>query len=358
VDELMSIGDFAGLSGLSPKRLRTYAATGLLTPAAVDPETAYRYYAPGQLGDARLIDALRRAGVPLAEIKLLLRDRDPRRLDRWAGHVRADARRKQEALTVALALLAHEPVPGADDRGGSGMTALFRLDCAGRTDIGHVRERNEDAIVVDERVVAVADGLGGHAGGELASRLATELLAASFTGSSVEELATAVRAANWVVWERASSTTASTGMGTTMCAAGLVDDGALAVVHVGDSRAYLAHEGSVHRLTEDHSVAAELIRDGRLTEADAVGHPQRAILTRALGVGPDVQVDAVRRPVVPGDVLLLCSDGLFTHVSDDEIGALLLAGGTPSATADELLGLALSRGGEDNVSVVVAEVRS
>lgn len=230
------------------------------------------------------------------------------------------------------------------------------LACAGRTDIGSVRERNEDAIVVNEQLVAVADGLGGHAGGELASRLATELLAASFRGGSVEELATAVRAANWVVWERASSAASLTGMGTTMCAAGLVDDGALAVVHVGDSRAYLAHEGSVHRLTEDHTVTAELIRDGRLAEADAAGHPQRMILTRALGVGPDVPVDAVRRPVAPGDVLLLCSDGLFTHVSDHEIGARLLSGGTPQATADELLELALARGGQDNVSVVVAEV--
>ena len=230
------------------------------------------------------------------------------------------------------------------------------LNCAGRTDIGSVRERNEDAIVVGERLVAVADGLGGHAGGELASRLATELLAASFQGSSVEELATAVRAANWVVWERASSASSLKGMGTTMCAAGLVADGALAVVHVGDSRAYLASEGSVQRLTDDHTVTADLVRNGELTEADAVGHPQRAILTRALGVGPDVQVDAVRRPVEPGDVLLLCSDGLFNLVPDDEIGSALLSGREPQATADELLELALSRGGTDNVSVVVAEV--
>lgn len=346
----MSIGDFASLSGLSPKRLRSYAATGLLPPAAVHPDTAYRYYAAWQLRDARLIDALRRAGVPLAEITQLLRDRDPARLASWAGHVRADAQRKQEALALARTLLT------PDTESATERNAMPRLNCAGRTDIGHVRERNEDAIVVDGTLVAVADGLGGHAGGELASKLATELLAASFTGSSVEELATAVRAANWVVWERASSAPALTGMGTTMCAAGLVDDGALAVVHVGDSRAYLAQDGSVHRLTEDHTVAAELIRDGELSEADAVGHPHRAILTRALGVGPAVQVDAVRRPVAAGDVLLLCSDGLFTHVSDDEIGSRLLSANAPQTTADELLELALSRGGADNVSVVVAEV--
>jgi protein phosphatase len=352
----MSIGDFSGRSGLSPKRLRSYAASGLLPPAAVDPDTAYRYYGAGQLPDARLIDALRRAGIPLAEIRQLLRDRDPARLESWAGHVRADAQRRQQALATAVALLAGEGPRDTDIRRGDERKTMH-LNCAGRTDIGRVRERNEDAIVVDDRMVAVADGLGGHAGGELASRLATELLAASFTGGSVDELATAVRAANWVVWERASSSSALTGMGTTMCAAALVDEDSLAVVHVGDSRAYLAQGGSVHRLTEDHTVVTELVREGRLTEADAVGRPQRMILTRALGVGPDVQVDAVRRPVAPGDLLLLCSDGLFTHVPDDEIGSLLLSGSSPEKAVDELLELALSRGGEDNVSVVVAEVR-
>lgn len=355
----MSIGDFSGRSGLSPKRLRSYAANGLLTPAAVDPDTAYRYYSACQLRDARLIDALRRAGIPLADITLLLRDRDPARLGTWAGHVRADAARRQEALAMARSLLVPDGT-GTDTRtdrdSPTERTAMPTLNCAGRTDIGHVRERNEDTIVVGGRLLAVADGLGGHAGGAVASKLATDLVAASFRGSSVEELATAVRAANWVVWERASSAASLKGMGTTMCAAGLVDDGILAVVHVGDSRAYLAHDGAVQRLTEDHTVTAELIRDGELTEADAAGHPQRMILTRALGVGPDVPVDAVRRPVEPGDVVLLCSDGLFTHVSDDEIGALLLSENDPQATVDELLELALSRGGADNVSVVVAEV--
>src|SRR4051812_12484999 len=205
----MSIGDFSGRSGLSPKRLRSYAACGLLTPAAVHPDTAYRYYTAHQLHDARLIDALRRAGVPLAEITLLLRDRNPERLAAWAGHVRADAARKQEALATALTLLA----PGTRP---TERNAMPHLNSAGRTDIGHVRERNEDAIVVDATMVAVADGMGGHAGGGVASKLATELLAASFRGGSVDELATAVRAANWVVWERASSTPTLTGMGTTM----------------------------------------------------------------------------------------------------------------------------------------------
>ena len=112
----MSIGDFSGLSGLSPKRLRSYAASGVLTPAAVDPDTAYRYYSACQLRDARLIDALRRAGIPLAEITVLLRDRDPARLGGWAGHVRADAQRRQEALALALRLLVPDDVAGTRTR--------------------------------------------------------------------------------------------------------------------------------------------------------------------------------------------------------------------------------------------------
>src|SRR4051794_22329352 len=131
-----------------------------------------------------------------------------------------------------------------------------------RPDVGLVRENNEDAIVTGAQLIAVADGLGGHAGGELASRLATELIAAGFAGGSLGELSAAVRAANWAVWERGSSTAEIEGMATTICAAGLVEDGVLAVVHVGDTRAYLARNGSLQRLTEDHTVAAEMVRDG------------------------------------------------------------------------------------------------
>jgi protein phosphatase len=348
----MSIGDFSARSGLSPKRLRSYAASGLLTPAAVHPDTAYRYYSPAQLGDARLIDALRDAGIPLAEISVLLRDRDPSRLARWADRVRDDAERRHEALDQALALL------GCADRPLPGRNPVPYLECAGRTDIGLVRENNEDAILTGRRLVAVADGLGGHAGGELASRLATELIAASFTGGSLDELATAVRAANFAVWERGSSTAESEGMGTTMVAAGLVDDGALAVVHAGDSRAYLLRDGSLRRLTEDHTVAAQMVRDGELTEAEAAGHPHRVVLTRALGVSPEVPLDAASHPVGPGDRLVLCSDGLFNHVPDDELAALALSEGGPQAAVDALLELGLARGGEDNLSVVVADVRA
>jgi protein phosphatase len=351
----MSIGDFSARSGLSPKRLRSYAAIGLLTPAAVDPDTAYRYYSPGQLGDARLIDALRDAGIPLAEIAVLLRERDPGRLASWAERLRDDAERRHEALDSALALLSPDHTP---TRRATGGRAMPYLDCAGRTDVGLVRENNEDAIVTGAQLVAVADGLGGHAGGELASRLATELIAASFAGGSLDELSAAVRAANWAVWERGSSTAEIEGMATTICAAGLVEDGGLAVVHVGDTRAYLVRDGSLERLTEDHTVAAQMVRDGELTPEEAVDHPHRVVLTRALGVGPEVPLDSSSRPVAPGDRLLLCSDGLFNHVPDGELAEVLRAENPPRAAVDTLLELGLARGGEDNLSVVVADVRA
>src|SRR3954447_15922343 len=334
----MSIGDFSARSGLSPKRLRSYAAIGLLTPAAVDPDTAYRFYSPGQLRDARLIDALRRAGIPLAEISLLLRDRSPTRVADWAERLRYDADRRHEALDLALALLGPDHPPTTEIR-GTGRTAMPYLQCAGQTHVGLVRENNEDAIVTGTQLVAVADGMGGHAGGELASRLATELIAASFAGGSLDELSAAVRAANWAVWERGSSTAEIEGMATTICAAGLVADGVLAIVHVGDTRAYLVRDGSLQRLTEDHTVAAQMVRDGELTAEEAVGHPHRVVLTRALGVGPEVPLDTSSRPVGPGDRLLLCSDGLFNHVPDDELAVLLAAGNSPQTAVDTLLDL-------------------
>jgi serine/threonine protein phosphatase PrpC len=132
----------------------------------------------------------------------------------------------------------------------------------------------------------------------------------------------------------------------------------LAVAHVGDTRAYLARNGSLRRLTEDHTVAAEMVRDGQLTAAEAADHPHRVVLTRALGVGPEVPLDTSSRPVEPGDRLLLCSDGLFNHVPDDELSSMLLGSGSPQAAVDALLELGLARGGEDNLSVVVADVRA
>ena len=233
---------------------------------------------------------------------------------------------------------------------------MTMLKSASRTETGLVRENNEDAIVSGDRLVAVADGLGGAPGGETASAIAVAVLQAAFTGRSLDELQAAVRAANWTIWDRAAALPELGGMGTTVCAGGLMDDGHLGIVNVGDSRAYLLRDLSLRRLTADHTVTAELVQRGELTADDARDHPYRSVLTRALGIAPEVELDSVACPVLEGDRLLLCSDGLFNEVSDDEIAGLLRAGDDGVATANGLVGLALSRGGRDNIAVVVADV--
>src|SRR6266568_5023876 len=282
VDELMPIGEFSERSGLSAKRLRTYAAGGLLVPAAVDSASGYRYYSPGQLLDARLVDTLRAAGMPLADVAAFLRNPSREQLDLWARQVRVDATQRREALERARRLLAIEARSPreADDEPLRGM-AMTRLSTGSRVDIGRVRDSNEDAVVGTDRLAVVADGIGGHPGGELASATAVALVCAGFTGRSLDELQASARAANRAIWDEAARRSELEGMGTTICAAGLTDDGAVAILNVGDSRAYVFRDGSLTQLTDDHTVTAELVRRGDLNEAEAVHHPHRNVLTRA-----------------------------------------------------------------------------
>ena len=354
MDDLLPIGEFSARSGLSAKRLRSYAAAGLLVPAAVDSVSGYRFYAPGQVRVAELIDALRRAGMPVADVGAFLRCPTAERLDTWAARLEHDAVQRRSALDAARRLLA--PAASSTGRDATGEEPAMRLRTASRSETGPVRERNEDAVTAGPRLAAVADGMGGAPGGEIASALAIAILADAFTGRSPDELTAAVRAANRAIWDRARASGDLDGMGTTICAAGLVGDGRLAVVHVGDSRAYLARAGSLTRLTHDHSVTGELVRLGELTEEAALGHPHRHVLTRALGVGPGVELDGEVHPVASGDRLLLCTDGLFTEVPRDDIAAVMSAADGVEATAEELVRRALAGGGRDNVSVVVAEI--
>jgi serine/threonine protein phosphatase PrpC len=353
VDDLMPIGEFSERSGLSAKRLRSYAAAGLLVPAAVDAGSGYRYYAPGQLRDAQLIDALRAAGVPLADIFSLLRDPAPARLEEWAIRIDIDASQRQEALGAARRLLAsgHEAPARTEGR------AVPALMAATRSDIGRVRENNEDAALCLDHVVAVADGMGGHAGGEVAAALAITLIEAAFTGQSVDELVAAVRAANRAIADRADTMAGLEGMGTTICAAGAMGGGQVAIVNVGDSRAYLFRDGALRQLTDDHTLTAELVRRGELTEAEAAEHPHRNVLTRALGVGATIDVDAAVHDLRPGDRLLLCTDGLFNELTADDIAAVLRGMPKVAAAADALVDRALAHGGHDNVTAVVADLR-
>ena len=352
VDDLMPIGEFSERSGLSQKRLRSYAAAGLLVPAAVDSDNGYRYYSPGQLRDAEVIDALRRADVPLAVIATALHDPASFDGEQWARRLDDASAARREALTQARRLLPTDEA--ATHQKGRAMT---RLMTSARTETGPVRANNEDAVIVaGERLVGVADGMGGPPGGEVASALAAAVVSAGFQGADRSELPAVTRSANAAIFAHAAEDSALRGMGTTLCAAGLLDDGTLAVVNVGDSRAYLVRDGELRRLTDDDTMTAELVRSGVIDEADAPRHPQRHVLTRVLGVGPILEVDALTVDVVDGDLVLVCTDGLSGAVDDAGIAEVVTRSRPVDELAADLVDLALSSGSSDNVTVVVAQV--
>jgi PPM family protein phosphatase len=320
----------------------------------VDPDSGYRYYSLQQVAEARMIDVLRQAGMPLAEIHAFLRQPSPQGLESWARQLRAEEAQRHDAVARAQKLVANSGyLPSArwDDQPEEGMT----LSTAGRTATGVVRENNQDAIVAGDRLAVVADGMGGHPGGDIAARVATEVVQAAFTGRSPEELEAAVRAANWVIWDRAAYDPTLSGMGTTMCALGLLRDGSIALVNVGDSRAYRWRAGTLHQLTDDHSVTAEMVRRGELLAEEAPGHPYHGVLTRALGVAAEVEIDTTTLAVEAGDRFVMCTDGLFNELSTSEISGVVGSGRTLRAVASDLVELAVAAGGNDNVSVVVAE---
>src|SRR2546421_894961 len=213
---------------------------------------------------------------------------------------------------------------------------MTTLRAGGATDVGLVRAHNEDRFLADERLFAVADGVGGHKAGEVASQTAVETLQREFTEPTTDGLVDAVKKANRTVWNLAESNRDQRGMGTTLTAIALVDDGGedrLAVVNVGDSRAYLLQQGELEQLTEDHSLVEQLVREGQLTPEEAQVHPQRSIITRALGLDPDVEVDSWELTPYKGDRILLCSDGLTNEVSDDEIASTLRSVSDPEEAA-------------------------
>lgn len=227
------------------------------------------------------------------------------------------------------------------------------------TDVGRVRRSNEDAYWANPPWFAVADGMGGHVAGEVASQLAVnevrEVSLSEQDRPAREILATAIRQANAVIWKRGQEEVSLTGMGTTITVMRIDSDRCL-VGHVGDSRCYQLRGTALRQITDDHSVVAELVRTGTLTENEAIGHPQRNLLTRALGAGPAVEPDIVEVDVLPGDKVMLCTDGLTAVLSPDEIRDTLVAKAEPEALAQRLVQKANERGGPDNITIVVVEV--
>lgn len=238
----------------------------------------------------------------------------------------------------------------------------MRLAAIGASDVGRRRRHNEDAFLVmpEAGLFAVADGLGGHASGEVASRLAVEELAGRFAGlpgSPEERLRAAFALANRSIHARSQADPLLSGMGTTLVAAHFAEGGTLAVAHAGDSRAYLFRAGELRRLTEDHSLLQDFIRQSRPTPEEIEAFPHKNVIVRALGMRDSVEADVSVFGLRQGDLVLLCCDGLFGMVPDEELAAILRGEGGEILRANQLLVDAANRaGGVDNVTSVLVEV--
>lgn len=228
-----------------------------------------------------------------------------------------------------------------------------------RTHQGNVRDCNEDSLLIQQGkfgLFGVADGMGGHNAGDVASRMAVLLLGRVLEGASPDEdlLRGGMEEVNQLMFEEQAKDSALSGMGTTMTVL-WEDQDRILLGHVGDSRAYRMRKGKMELISQDHSMVAELLRDGLITEEQAQHHPYRNVITRALGTAETIQVDTMCLDKKRGDKWLICSDGLYEYVSMDQMQAILLR--TPLEEAAELfISLALEGGGRDNVSVVLAEV--
>jgi PPM family protein phosphatase len=232
--------------------------------------------------------------------------------------------------------------------------ALQIGDHAGTSDVGRQRSTNEDSLVIAPPFFAVADGMGGAKAGEVASGLAVQVFEEEEESKEPAEaqLSRILQEANRRIFELSTGDESRRGMGTTLTAAKLAD-GDVSLAHVGDSRAYRLRDGDLEQITKDHSLVAELERSGQISPEAAERHPQRSIITRALGPEPDVEVDTYTVPGRPGDVFLLCSDGLTGMVSDEEVASILRGADSLAAAADELVRAANQSGGKDNITVVL-----
>ena len=230
-------------------------------------------------------------------------------------------------------------------------------DSFAKSDTGRQRRSNEDRAFERAPLFAVADGMGGARAGEVASAIVVDTLSEGLpgAGSDEERLAAAVREANARIHEHATSEAERAGMGTTLTAAYVGEDG-VALAHVGDSRAYRMRDGQLERLTDDHSLVAELVRRGKLTEEEAEEHPQKSVITRALGPEDSVEVDTYTHLARDGDVFLLCSDGLTGMVPEERIAGLIAGADSLKSAGQALIREANENGGRDNITVVLFQV--
>ncbi|MEV7425915.1 MerR family transcriptional regulator [Streptomyces sp. NPDC091212] len=352
---LLTIGTFAKASRLSPKALRLYDELGLLTPARVDPVTGYRLYSPEQLDQARLVAWLRRLGMPLARIQhVCTLEAGPaaREVRAFWAQVEADTAARRDLASFLIGHLSWK------DPAMSPTTKPLGIRYAALSDTGLVRESNQDTAYAGSRLLAVADGFG--SAGAPASAAAVEALKRLETdsipaGNLLNVLEDAIEQAKQAVNGVAGSSSSPEEAGTTLTAM-LWTGSQLALVHIGDSRVYLVRAGELFQITHDHTMVQSMVDEGRLTPEEAVSHPQRALLIRALGQGADATHDMRLHDAQLGDRYLLCSDGLSAVVQTEEIRRVLSEISEPEQAVHELIALANGCGSPDNVSCVVADV--
>ncbi|WP_406259650.1 MerR family transcriptional regulator [Streptomyces sp. JL3001] len=349
-EDMLTIGAFAKAGRLSPKALRLYDELDLLKPGRVDPDTGYRYYAVAQLEQARLVAWLRRLGMPLARIRQVcaLRPAEAAREIRayWAW-VETETAARRDLAEFLVEELSAVSVSRKD-------TTMLELRYCAHSDRGLVRPANQDTAYAGSRLLAVADGFGPT--GRPASSAAINALRIldtpeAPTGNVLNLLDDAVRGATDAVHDAVDGD--GEDAGTTLTAL-LWTGSRLALVHIGDSRAYVLRGGGLFRITDDHTVVQSLIDEGRLTPEEAATHPQRMLLLKALT--PTATPDLRLQDAEPGDRYLLCSDGLSRVVPDPQIRHLLTSTPTPDTAVHALIAAANEAGGPDNVSCVVADV--
>jgi len=381
--KLLTIGEFARLSRLSPKALRLYDDLGLLRPFRVDEWSGYRYYEPSQLERARLVAWLRRLGMPLAQIGAVVEASPVDAIVLVTAFLRVTEAEFAERQRLAQFLISYfsegataMPVSSVPASSASGAPLAIRYAAA--SDIGLVRAQNQDAVSAGPRLVAVADGFG--PAGDLASAAAIDALRALDSvapGDLLNLLSDAVAAASDSVRSIASpgaspdASSGAWGSGSTLTAM-LLSGSRLGLVHIGDSRAYLFRDGGLFQVTHDHSVTQSMIDAGRLTPEEAGSHPQRSLLVRALGISaesmraaglPEAQVneagtaDLSLLDARAGDRYLLCSDGLTAAVPVAAIRETLAdAALSPEDVVARLITLANEAGGPDNIACALADV--
>ncbi|MEU4653252.1 MerR family transcriptional regulator [Streptomyces sp. NPDC023723] len=357
---LLTIGAFAKASRLSPKALRLYDELGLLVPARVDPGTGYRHYAPEQLEQARLVAWLRRLGMPLARVRAvgaLPAAEAAREIRAYWDQVEADTAGRRDLAAFLVDHLSGKDTAMPHDTGTLG------LRYAALSDTGLVRETNQDTVYAGSRLLAVADGCG--SGGGSASAAAVDALkrldaagdrkGTVAPGDLLNALQDAVEQADRAVRGVAGESPVPAETGTTLTAL-LWTGSRLALVHIGDSRAYLLRGGDLFRITHDHTLVQALLDEGRIGPEEVASHPQRALLARALPLNGTAAPDLRLHDVRAGDRYLLCSDGLSTVLSTAEIRRVVTETADPERAVRELVDRANRCGGPDNVSCVLADV--